>query len=306
MTAASSYMISIEPRDSATLTFVFAGSTRSSGSGGETFTLHRREATPSLLERKKAHYAALHPTGPDPDPRPAAAAGLRLGPDQQRVAGPGRAGDRTRTRRRSAGISLVVRHRRRLLPARPDRDRRLRSGQGRRCGCSWLNRTRSTATAGSSTRSPPTAGVQSGQHPGDRAFHHDRGKVVRWTGDLAFAREMYPAMKQGLRWLLVDMDQNRNLFPGGYGDHRDLRAQRGADRCRGLYPTGAAGHGRHRHRLGHRSSAARYRQQAEELKRRINDRFWLEDEGSYADFYGTRAQAISAAEGVDQADPPPG
>ena len=47
-----------------------------------------------------------------------------------------------------------------------------------------------------------------------------------------------------------------------------------------------------------RSSAARYRQQAEELKRRINDRLWLEDEGSYADFYGTRAQAISATEGV--------
>ena len=35
-----------------------------------------------------------------------------------------------------------------------------------------------------------------------------------------------------------------------------------------------------------------------ELERRINERFWLEEEGSYADFYGTRAQAIGTAEGA--------
>src|SRR5205823_4391596 len=34
------------------------------------------------------------------------------------------------------------------------------------------------------------------------------GRLVDWTGDLEFAREMYPAMKQGLHWLLTDMDQN--------------------------------------------------------------------------------------------------
>ena len=41
--------------------------------------------------------------------------------------------------------------------------------------------------------------------------------VFDWTGDLAFLREMYPGMKQGLRWLLTDMDRNHNLFPEGYG-----------------------------------------------------------------------------------------
>jgi hypothetical protein len=31
---------------------------------------------------------------------------------------------------------------------------------------------------------------------------------------------------------------------------------------------------------------------------KINESFWAEDEGSYSDFYGTKAQAISAAEGA--------
>ena len=43
------------------------------------------------------------------------------------------------------------------------------------------------------------------------------GKPFDWTGDLDFARELYPAMKLGCDWLLGEMDQNRNLFPEGYG-----------------------------------------------------------------------------------------
>jgi len=43
------------------------------------------------------------------------------------------------------------------------------------------------------------------------------GKVFDWTGDLNFAKEMYPAMKSGVDWLLGDMDQNKDLFPEGYG-----------------------------------------------------------------------------------------
>jgi hypothetical protein len=50
--------------------------------------------------------------------------------------------------------------------------------------------------------------------------------------------------------------------------------------------------------LGEPDTAARYERQAEDLKARINQRFWAEDEGSYGDFYGTRAQAMSAAEGA--------
>jgi glycogen debranching enzyme len=46
------------------------------------------------------------------------------------------------------------------------------------------------------------------------------------------------------------------------------------------------------------SAAGRYAELASRLEARINRRFWLPGEGSYADFYGTRAQAVSAAEGA--------
>jgi glycogen debranching enzyme len=50
--------------------------------------------------------------------------------------------------------------------------------------------------------------------------------------------------------------------------------------------------------LGEADTAARYERQAEDLQARINQGFWAEDEGSYGDFYGTRAQAMSAVEGA--------
>ncbi len=124
------------------------------------------------------------------------------------------------------------------------------------------------------------------------------GRLFEWTGDLDFAREMYPAMKMGLRWLLTDMDQNKDLFPGGYGimEVSGLNAElidvavytqqalRATAHIAGV--------------LNEPKAAERYRQLASQLATRINERFWVEEEGSYADFYGTRAQAMSAAEGA--------
>ena len=42
----------------------------------------------------------------------------------------------------------------------------------------------------------------------------------------------------------------------------------------------------------------RYRRLAADLKERIDQRFWIEQDGTYADFYGSRSQAVSAAEGA--------
>jgi glycogen debranching enzyme len=124
------------------------------------------------------------------------------------------------------------------------------------------------------------------------------GKVVDWTGDVAFARETYPAMRLGIHWLLTDMDQNKDLFPEGYGIMEVLglnaelidvavytqQALEATAHIAGI--------------LGEPDTAAHYRQMASQLEARINQRFWIEEEGSYADFYGTRTQAISAAEGA--------
>ena len=124
------------------------------------------------------------------------------------------------------------------------------------------------------------------------------GKVVEWTGDLDFAREMYPAMKMGITWLLTDMDRNRNLFPEGYGimevsgldaELIDVAVYTQQALKATAYMASI---------LGDPGAAERYRHVASDLEAAINQRFWVEEEGSYADFYGSRTQAISAAEGA--------
>jgi glycogen debranching enzyme len=124
------------------------------------------------------------------------------------------------------------------------------------------------------------------------------GKLVRWSGDLELAREMYPAMKCGLAWLLGEMDRDGNMFPGGYGimEVLGLNAELidvAVYTQQALEATATVGR-----LLGDAGAAARYERQARELKASINERFWVEEEGSYADFFGTRAQAVSAAEGA--------
>ena len=121
------------------------------------------------------------------------------------------------------------------------------------------------------------------------------GKLIAWSGDLELARELYPAMKQGLAWLLGEMDPDRNLFPGGYGimEVLGLNAELidvAVYTQQALEATARVGR-----LVGEPDSAARYAGLAAELKARINERFWIEEERSYADFFGTRAQAVSAA-----------
>ena len=124
------------------------------------------------------------------------------------------------------------------------------------------------------------------------------GRLFQWTGDLGFAREMYPAMKMGIHWLLTDMDRNKNLFPEGpgimevYGLNAELIDV-------AVYTQQALEATAQVAAILHEPDAAeRYRQLASQLEKRINERFWVEEDSSYADFYGTRAQAITVAEGA--------
>jgi glycogen debranching enzyme len=123
-------------------------------------------------------------------------------------------------------------------------------------------------------------------------------KLFRWTGDMTFIKEMYPIMKLGIRWLLNDMDQNKNLFPEGYGimevfglnaELIDVavytqQALKATARVAGI--------------LNEPDRQKEFQQLSEKLAQRINERFWDEAEGSYCDFYGNKTQAISAADGA--------
>lgn len=124
------------------------------------------------------------------------------------------------------------------------------------------------------------------------------GKLVDWTGDVAFAREMYPAMTQGLDWLLADRDQNRNLFPEGYGIMEVLGLNAEVIDVAVYTQQALEATARVAGVLNESAAAARYRQLASRLTTKINDSLWVEEDSSYADFYGTRAQAMSTAEGA--------
>jgi hypothetical protein len=123
-------------------------------------------------------------------------------------------------------------------------------------------------------------------------------RVIRWSGDTAFAREMYPAMTAGLEWLLGPMDKNGDLFPEGYGITEILGLNAELIDVAVYTQQALESTARVARLLGDPGAAARDDSLATRLKERINQRFWLDDEHSYADFYGTRAQAVSAADGT--------
>jgi glycogen debranching enzyme len=295
--AASSYRLSVPQQDTATLTFVFAGSSRSSAEAEREFTLVAR-SHPALLEKKKTHYASVIQRARIriPDQRlqqvydwvridtewlvrdvPGVGRGLSAGlPEYPWWFGTD--GAYSMLALIASGDFDLVKQTLRLLRHHSARA----NGNGR------------------IIHEVTTNGVV--YNPGNTQetahFIMTVGKVVRWSGDLAFAREMYPAMQQGLHWLLTDMDRDHNLFPGGYGvteisglnaELIDVAVYTG----QALSATAEVGR-----LLGDSKSARRYQRLADQLELRINDRLWLPDEDSYADFYGTRDQAVSAAEGM--------
>jgi glycogen debranching enzyme len=297
--AASRYTVSVTPHGSDALTFVVAGSAVSKKKAESTYAILLRNH-PALLARKKAHYVALLDRGriTIPDQR------LQRVYDWVRVGGEWLVRDVPGIGRgitagfmeypwwfgADAGYSLQAS----LAAGNADVARQtLRLLRSQSAKFNGNGRIIHEVTTYGALSNPGTT-QETAQ------FILTVGETVAWTGDLAFAREMYPAMTQGLNWLLSDMDKDGNLFPGGYGitEILGLNAELidvAVYTQQALLATAeVAGV------LGKQADAARYRHLASELEQRINRHFWLEEEVSYADFYGTRNQAIGAAEGAIQ------
>ncbi len=297
VTGASRHTVSVAPRSTATLTFVVAGSASTRDAAVETYRALAREHT-TLLAEKKAHYGSLlqrsRVTIPDRRlqevynwvkvntewlVREVPGIGRGLGGGLMEY--PwwfGTDASYSLQAMLATGNTELARQTLRLLR---DQSRKA-NGNGRIV--------HEVTTNGGI--------VNPGNTQETAQFIMAVSTVFDWTGDLAFAREMYPDMKLGLRWLLTDMDQNHNLFPEGYGimEVSGLNAEL-IDVA--VYTQQALEATARVARVLHEpDTAARYEQQASALKVRINDRFWAEDQGSYGDFYGSRAQAMSAAEGA--------
>lgn len=123
------------------------------------------------------------------------------------------------------------------------------------------------------------------------------GKVFQWTGDRAFAKQMYPAVTRAVDWLLGNMDRHHDLFPQGYGITEILNLNVGVIDVAVYTQQALEAAARVAEALHDTVSAHRDQTLAAVLKARINQRFWIEKDGTYGDFYGTRSQAVSAAEG---------
>jgi glycogen debranching enzyme len=296
VTAASRYSLSVDPRSTSTLTFVIAGSATSQGAAIDAYTYLTRHHA-SLLATKEARYASIIDRARVriPDPRlqevynwvrvnaewlardvPGIGRGLGAGLMEY----PWWFGTETYSLQAltATGAFDLAKQTLRLLKARSMKA----NGNGR-----IVHELTTNGAVSNPGNTQETA-----------QFILTVGKVVDWTGDLAFAREMYPAMKLGISWLTTDMDQNKDLFPEGYGIMEVLglnaelidvavytqQALEATAHIAGI--------------LGEPNAAKRYQQMASRLKARINQRFWVAEDGSYADFYGSRSQAISAAEGA--------
>jgi glycogen debranching enzyme len=296
VTAASRYGLSVEPHGSSTLTFFIAGSAKNRKAAIDTYHyLAANQA--SLLEEKKAHYASLIDR-----------ARVRI-PDQhlqevynwvrinaewlvREVPGMGRGlggglieypwwfGTETYSLQAlmASGNFDLAKQTLRLLNEQSIKA----NGNGR-----IVHEVTTNGAVSNPGNSQETA-----------QFILTVGRLIDWTGDLEFAKEMYPAMERGIHWLLTDMDQNHDLFPEGYGimEVYGLNAEL-IDVA--VYTQQALKATAHiAVVLNHPDTAAAYQKLASELERKINQRFWVERDGSYADFYGTKAQAIGAAEGA--------
>jgi hypothetical protein len=294
--AASQYSLSVDPHGSSSLTFVIAGSTTGQNAAIDTYK-HLASSYVGLLRRKKEHYVSIIDRARIriPDPRlqevyswvkvnaewlvrevPGIGRGLGAGLMEY----PWWFGTETYSLQAlmASGDFDLPRQTLRLL----NNQSMKANGNGR------------------IVHEVTTNGVVS--NPGNTQetaqFILTVGRLVDWTGDLDFAKEMYPAMKQGINWLLTEMDQNHDLFPEGYGimEVYGLNAEL-IDVA--VYTQQALRATAHIAAILHDPAAAeRYDQLASTLAKKINDHFWVEEEGSYADFYGTKAQAISAAKGA--------
>lgn len=116
-------------------------------------------------------------------------------------------------------------------------------------------------------------------------------KVYSWTGDRAFLAQYFPLVEKGLSWLM-EQDKDRNLIPDGNGmmeihgldsEMIDVAAYSGKAFLDASKMAQV---------LGRTELARQYMANYEAIRLKINRDFWVPSSNSFADFLGTKAQAL--------------
>jgi glycogen debranching enzyme len=117
-------------------------------------------------------------------------------------------------------------------------------------------------------------------------------EIYQWTGDKRFLQKNFPTIKNGLKWLLTENDKDKNLLPDGFGmmEIHGLKSemidvavytQKAFDDAAKIAKI-----------LGENIQSAEYELIANKIKTKINKEFWVEESQSFADFIGTREEAL--------------
>ncbi|ASU34973.1 amylo-alpha-1,6-glucosidase [Mucilaginibacter xinganensis] len=124
------------------------------------------------------------------------------------------------------------------------------------------------------------------------------GTYLKWTGDTAFIKKIYPYIKDGINWLLTTTDTNHNMFPEGYGimEVTGLNAEL-IDVA--VYTQQALKNAAEMATImGDKKAGEKYAALAASLQLKVNKSFWDEESTSYCDFFGTKQQALSTLDGA--------
>lgn len=117
-------------------------------------------------------------------------------------------------------------------------------------------------------------------------------KVYCWTGDQAFLEKYFPLVEKGLEWLM-QQDKDHNLIPDGNG----MMEIHGLDSEMidvAAYSAKAfLDASKMASELGRADLARQYAANYEAIRLKINSDFWVPSANSFADFRGTKAQALT-------------
>lgn len=117
-------------------------------------------------------------------------------------------------------------------------------------------------------------------------------KVYQWTGEKEFLAKYFPTIKKGLNWLMTKNDANGNLFPDGFG-MMEIHGMNSEMIDVAVYTQKAFADAAEMAKvMGENTLAKEYAEKALLIHQKINKDFWVADANSFADFIGTKEQAL--------------
>lgn len=117
-------------------------------------------------------------------------------------------------------------------------------------------------------------------------------EVFCWTGDKEFLEKYFPTIEKGLNWLIKENDKDGNLLPDGFG-MMEVQGLNSEMIDVAVYSQKAFADASQMAKiLGKNKLANDYQSTADIIKAIVNKDFWVDEFGSYADFIGTKEQAL--------------